>query len=305
MSDTISFTSPVGRLVSGDIFKGRNTDKDGRPLLFKSGPNAGQPKTEYPLGLAIHKSDPGWPAFEATLKQAAQRDFPALFPNGGPCTVPTFAWKFHDGDSTVPNSAGTIPNQNPGWAGCHVVFFSTMFAPSVFKRNDRGQFEQLTDPDSVKRGYYVRVAGNVKGNGEHSKPGIYINYNMVELVGYGEVLQSGANADQAFSSAASYSPPGMTAAPVTTAPPPVAPVAAPPAPVAAPPAPVAAVPPNPAFTQPPAPPAPVAAPPAAPETLVMTPKANGQPYQTFRNAGWTDEALIAEGYAEMSADLPF
>ena len=36
-----NFTTPVGRLVMGSLYKPQTTDADGKPLVVKSGPNAG------------------------------------------------------------------------------------------------------------------------------------------------------------------------------------------------------------------------------------------------------------------------
>lgn len=51
---------------------------------------------------------------------------------------------------------------------------------------------------------------------------------------------------------------------------------------------------QPAATTPPAPPAPPA-PPTMQAAHVMTPAANGQPYEAYIEAGWTDEQLISNG----------
>ena len=48
--------TPVGRLVQGDCFEPQTTDAEGKPLLIKNGPNAGQPRVEYFMAIAVPKN---------------------------------------------------------------------------------------------------------------------------------------------------------------------------------------------------------------------------------------------------------
>ena len=41
MAESVNFTTPVGRLVQGSLYKGNDTDAEGRPLVVKTGANAG------------------------------------------------------------------------------------------------------------------------------------------------------------------------------------------------------------------------------------------------------------------------
>ena len=294
-NEAVELLSPVGRLVTGDCFKGNDKDAEGRPLVVKTGPNAGQPRTDFHIGLAVDKNDPAWPEFWGKIHNKAREDFPSLFDASGNPLNPHFAFKVIDGDSTVPNSRGNVPCQRPGWAGCWVVMFSDGFAPTCYTK---GGESVITDPSAIQRGYYIRVMGSVKGNGSMQQPGVYLNFKLVELWGYGEVIQTGPDAKAAFGgNAPAYTPPGMTAAPTAGAAPGIAPATQPApmpapqpqgAPMAAPqpapqlqpptgaaplpmpqpqPAPAAAPPavqPDPAFVQGPGAPAPQAAPMAAP-----------------------------------------
>jgi len=285
-SEGVQFLSPVGRLVMGDCFKGNNTDAEGNPLIIKHGPNAGQPRTEYFIGLAIDKGDPGWSDFWAKIHGIARADFPSLFDAAGNCISPKFAFKVQDGDSKLPNSRGIKPCDREGWPGCYVVSMSDGFPPTVYTQ---GGAEILTNPESVKRGYYIRVAGSIRGNDSQQQPGVFINFRMIELIGFGQIIQSGPDAKAVLGAApVAYRPAGMTAAPVAApmAAPVAAPVAAPmAAPVAAP------VVPDPAFLAGPPP-----APSPAPTGPVMTPKAGGVAYAEFISKGWTPEMLKQHGY---------
>lgn len=224
MSEAKQILTPVGRIVAGDCFKGQDKDADGNPRTIKSGPNAGQPTKQYFVALAIAKSDAAWPALEAQIKAAAREGHPTQFgPDGNPLR-PDFAFKIVDGDSQVPNMKGTKPCDKAGYAGHWVLSFSSNFAPECYTK---GGAERITDPSMIKRGYYVRIAGSVKGNDSTSKPGVYLNHNMIELCGHGDEINSGPDASSVFGEAAVL-PTGASATPLApTTPPPVAAASAP------------------------------------------------------------------------------
>lgn len=270
-------TTPVGRLVQGDCFNPSTTDQQGAALVVKTGPNAGQPRADYFIAVAFAKTDPAWPAYYAELDAEARAAWPNLFPTpGGPCVIPTFAYKVIDGDGY--DTLGKSNALKEGFAGHWIVRFSSGYAPKVVRPTAPGVWSEVTNPGELKRGYFVRVASSIKGNDNPQKPGLYLNYGLVEIVAHGAEIITGPSASDAFGAPAAL-PPG--ASPI-----PVAPVGMPPAPPA-PPAPVA---------PPPAPPAPVAPPPPPPAPVrVMLPAAGGATYESFIAAGWTDETLIAHG----------
>lgn len=276
----INFTTPVGRLVMGSLYKPQTTDADGKPLVVKSGPNAGQPKVTYFFALAIPKN-PGethWSQtpWGATIYKAGSEAFPQA------CQAPSFAWKVVDGDSTIPNKKGIAPITREGYKGNWVISFSSGFAPKVYN-NDGSQ--AIVEPDAVKLGYFVQVNADVDGNGSNQNPGVYINHSMVALSAYGPEIVVGADASSVGFGQAPL-PAGATTTPPAAFTPP-----AQPAPVAAAPAPMPT--PNPAFLQPPVP----AAPPVAPvaPAHVMLPPAQGATYEAMIAAGWTDALLVAHG----------
>ena len=49
----VNFTTPVGRLVAGSLYKGQDKDAEGRPLVVKNGPQAGQPRLDFYFAIAI------------------------------------------------------------------------------------------------------------------------------------------------------------------------------------------------------------------------------------------------------------
>ena len=275
-----NFTTPVGRLVMGSLYKPQTTDADGKPLVVKSGPNAGQPKVTYFFALAIPKN-PGethWSQtpWGATIYKAGSEAFPQA------CQAPSFAWKVVDGDSTIPNKKGIAPITREGYKGNWVISFSSGFAPKIYN-NDGSQ--AIVEPDAVKLGYFVQVNADVDGNGSNQNPGVYINHSMVALSAYGPEIVVGADASSVGFGQAPL-PAGATTTPPAAFTPPAqfAPVAAAPAPMPTP---------NPAFLQPPVPGAPPVAP-VAP-ARVMLPPAQGATYEAMIAAGWTDALLVAHG----------
>ena len=245
MSEFNPILTPVGRLVSGSASEPQKTDAEGRPLVIKTGPNAGQPRVDYYLGVAIPKNDPGWPAFQKLLVDQACLDFPQyaqqfagkdlgqILAGQAARTISEFAFKIVDGDSQQPNKNGKIPCQKEGYPGNWIVGLSSGFAPTCY--GDSGA--TLIDATTIKRGHFVRVYGSVRGNGSQSQPGIYINHNMVELVAYGEELQSGPDGAEIFGGVPTGPlPPGASATPLASPIPLANPVAPPVTPPVTPPA---------------------------------------------------------------------
>ena len=188
----IDILTPVGRLVQGSPYEPQTTDAEGRPLVIKNGPNAGQPRKDFFMAIAIPKTDPGYLDIWTKIHATAQRDFPTLFDTAGNCVNPKFAFKVIDGDSNIPNQKGILPSSREGFPGHWVLYFSSGFAPKCYSK---GGAEQLMDPNSIKRGYYIRIYGSVVGNGSQQQPGVYLNHSMLELVGYGEESATGPQAD--------------------------------------------------------------------------------------------------------------
>jgi hypothetical protein len=43
-------------MIGGSLYEGKTTDNKGQPLVFKNGPNKGQPRTDYNFGVAFPKT---------------------------------------------------------------------------------------------------------------------------------------------------------------------------------------------------------------------------------------------------------
>lgn len=201
----LSFTTPIGRIINGNPHDGHTTDHQGNPLVVKSGPNAGQPRTEYRFGVAVPKT-PGVTDFKQepwaqTLKQAAQQGYPQMFdPQGNPLNPQmAFAWKVMDGDSQIPNSMGNKPCDMEGAAGNWVIWMSNGFAPKLYDWNaQQGTALPLNPDDRIECGYYVEVYCTVGANGAvGNQAGIFINPTMVCRRAYGEVIVNGPSVSAA------------------------------------------------------------------------------------------------------------
>jgi hypothetical protein len=318
----VNITSPVRRIVMGSLYDPSTTDAEGKPLVVKTGPNAGQARVNYFFALAIPKgAEPHW-AHTAWGQQIWGIGNQA-FPNAA--QSPAFAWKIEDGDSQIPNKKGRKPCDNEGWRGHWILKFSGGFAPKVYQQEGAG-YVQVMQKDFCKPGFFVEVAFSVDGNGSQSQPGVYINHSMVCFRAYGTEISFGPDVasagfgQSALPAGASMTPPAgaipmpqpaaaapaMPGAPVGYMPPPVpgsipqAPgmVPAPLAPAGSVPMPYAPVPgapapisvmPNAGFVQMPPPPAP-----AAPMRQ-MTALAQGLPYEAYIAQNWTDAMLVQNG----------
>lgn len=203
--------TPVGRLVQGHPLELQHKNKAGQPYV-KRGTQELQPKMFF--ALAFPKTQAAW-WFEpdpmwAGIYNAGRSGYPQNFdPRTGACNHPRFAWKVMDGDGV--DDDGKPNNQKPGMAGHWILKFGGIYLPKVIHN---GQY--VTDPNVVKRGYFLRVSGNAEANIGSDKPGLYMNANGVELVAYGEEIKSGPDVVGMFAAAgAAQLPPGATMVPPT------------------------------------------------------------------------------------------
>ena len=268
MSNT--FTTPVGRLVAGSFYNPNTKNAEGKPLTDK----AGNPRVEYYIALAIPKAG-----------EAHWKDTPwgqAIWTAGvtGDPQAPNrrvFSWKVIDGDSAEVDTKGRRPRDREGYPGHWVLRFSSGFAPDLYTTVTSSTPIPLPQKDAIRPGDYIQVQGNVRFNGSSQQPGVYLNFGMACLCGYGKRIVIGPDVSSA-GFGASPLPAGAMTAPeggaMPPAPAPVAPVA--PVAPALPPVP----PPAPAFRQ----------------VHQMTAKAGGATYEAMVAVGWTDALLVQEGY---------
>lgn len=317
-----NFTTTPGRFVSGDMYK---------PKARKPQPGDDPNKPRTPMvefGIAIPKI-PGqhWGTPPANFAQtypklaaAGQRDGNSgywgeiIWKTGveefgqGVASHASFAWKITDGDATEAKTAGAkAPADNENFRGHWVLWFSAQTPPEIWDANT-GQ--RITDVGAVKPGFYVQVAGNVRGNGNkpgnpgQKKSGVYLNHSMVGFLAYGpEIVNRPDFEDAGFGGGPL--PPGATTTPTAA-------MGGAPAPMPAAPAPQAAAPlpgPTPVAPLPGAVPTPQAAAPAPlpvappPRQPVLVPSAlaqqNGWTIEALRGAGHTDDVILANGWGVM------
>ena len=287
MSEAVNLVTPVGRLVQGNPFEEVTTNMTGQLLTDKNN----NPRVEYFFAIAIPKTDPGFAPMYQQMQGVAAQSWPA-----GQSNAPGFSWKLIDGDD--PAHADKV-----GFAGCWILRCNGGFAVKVYTTDGA----QVVDPKALKRGDYVRAYVSIKGNGNTTNPGIYVNPSMVEIIGYGEEIIGGPSAAEVFGGAPAVMPTGASATPVAGAPlaagAVVTPAAVPgavvppavvtPAVVTPAVAPAAVVPAADFLTPPPGTPGAVVPPAAAVKT--MTAKANGATYEALIAGGWTDATLVQHG----------
>jgi hypothetical protein len=278
MSNEHVLTTPVGRLVGGSLYTGKDTNYDGEPLVYKNGPKAGQPRLDFSFGVAFPKTPGATHWSQEPWLQAVWALGHAAFP-GGEASRRDFSWKIIDGDSTEPNKKMKRPCDSEGYPGHWVVYFSGSQAPRIYNSNGS---QLITEPGAVKLGYYVQVCGSVTDNKPSKTPGVYWNHSMVALAAYGPEITTGPDVGSAGFGQGVALPAGASTVPPAGA------LTAPPPPPGAAPAPAAA---------PAAPPPPPAAP--AVRALVQVPGAQ-YTIEQCRAGGWTDDVIVAQGVATWS-----
>lgn len=270
-----------GRVVAGHPGKLRDKkNQQTKQTVMKDG----QPVKQTYFGVAVEKgyfNQQILPLMQAEVKSA----FPNAFPNpavlGGLQGLPDrFSWKIKDGDGY--DSQGKPFNTREGYAGHYVInFTSEGFAPQLFRKDGNNYFQ--INPDDLKCGDYVAVKTSIKYNGATgtNTPGLYVNPNMVLLIGYGaEIVSSAQDPEEAFAGYQAQLPAGAMTAPAAGAP--AAPQVYTPPPVAT--APAAPQP----YVAPVAAPAAPALPPPAPDFVnnVVNAAPPAPPVAVFPPAGW-------------------
>ncbi|MFM6929440.1 MAG: hypothetical protein ACKOX6_13310 [Bdellovibrio sp.] len=203
-----------GRIVwvAGDLFKGKpKTDQNTRQPIIDQ--KTGLQKIEFGFGLAVPKSvlnqmgagEPG------EIWRVIHEEAQAMYQ--GRQVPPAFAWKYKDGDSVDQN--GVPFAQREGYAGC-LVFACTTSIPIKFFKFDQQLNQNIQVNEGIKCGDYVNVQLSVKAHPAigQGKPGLYLNPNAVQLIGYGKEIVNAPSGDQVFGTQAPPLPPGASATPV-------------------------------------------------------------------------------------------
>lgn len=290
----IDLLFPVGRMVFGDVNKGRQrTDARTGAMRFNAD---NTPMLDFTAGVAIRKGgETHWnqTAWGQVIYAHGQKEWP-----NGQWQHRDFSWKIIDGDSTEVNKKGKRPVDQEGYAGHWIVVCSNGQAPQL---TDRMGKNALTDRSPVVPGRYVQPFVSIAGNESADSPGVYLNLKILAYSAWGEEIVSSNAPDPstvgfggALPAGASEIPAGQTSA--AAAPVPSTPASAAPAPTAV--APAVGFSNGPAAAPPPAAaPAPSAPPPQPVKR--MTAKATTT-YEEYIKANWTDALLIEHGILEIA-----
>jgi len=178
---------PKGRFISGSITEPNTKDYDGNPLIDKK---TGLPTQSFFIGVAIPKT-PGvdWlqEPWGTAIYNIAITGAPSAFDPATkmPFAGRPFAWKVTDGDSAVPNLKGKRPCDLPNHQGNWVISFKNGFQPKMCSWDGK---EELTQPDAIKRGYWVQVVSTCAANNHNANPGVYLNPQAIALSEYDDVI---------------------------------------------------------------------------------------------------------------------
>jgi hypothetical protein len=191
MTTRVQHTFPIGRLISGDVYKGQDKDYQGNPKLDKQG----QPTISFYMGVAIAKT-PNVPweqeSWGQVIMDVARKGVPGSFDPQTGQLFPgrPFATKVTDGDSQVPNQNNKKPCDMEGAPGHWILNFNNGFAPKVC---DKTGTKFIAEEGVVKRGDYVQVVGSIAPNTDNRNPGVFLNHEVVAHSGYGEEIYSGVD----------------------------------------------------------------------------------------------------------------
>ena len=183
--------TPGGRLVMGSLTERQDKDQQGAPIPAED--------QAYFFAVAVPKSSPEVGPLVNQLWQMAATDY-ANMPlvmaqiNMG-LAAPQFSWKVEDGDAPQVDPKTGLARPTPEYIkGCFIFKFRTKF--EIGACDVTGKDIART---AIKRGDYIDVMFNSQINGkvDHTA-GIYLNPVAIRLLGYGEAIQSGVQASQAF-----------------------------------------------------------------------------------------------------------
>lgn len=189
------FTQAVGRLISGSPSEKRTRDWENKPIAEED--------QMYEIGVAFPKGDPD---IERILTEIYQYAAGCWAHNQAKIDRLNHWWHTKDAankggasmkivDGDKPNSEG---NFNENAAGCWVFYMASKYPIKTAV----GEAFAECDPSAVKRGYFIRVSGNIKDNEKQlSQMGVYLNVTHIQLMYEGEEIIGGVDVATAFQGA--------------------------------------------------------------------------------------------------------
>lgn len=217
-------TTATGRIVWGTPHI-KQAVIDDKTKQQKIDQKTGQLVWEYAFGLAIPKADFG--AIWAIMQAEAMKVCNGIIPPYDPAARGSFAYKFVDGDSMAPAVPEKgIPSKpfsdREGYGGCFVLAIKSRLdnPPPLFVWGNNGWVQadpnNLGGGNKLKTGDYVQVGLSIEGHPGQS-PGLYLNPNGIQFVGYGVEILRGPDANAMFGAGPAALPAGASAAPVAPA----------------------------------------------------------------------------------------
>lgn len=180
------FTNSVGRFVSGSMTEKRTKDNDGRAI---------DPDDQrFEFGVAFRKDDPEMQTlfggfWQFLSQEYANKPHVLQMVQNWFQTLNGYSMKIADGDK--PNSKGQV---NENTRGHFVFYFSTNYPVTTVD----AQYQEIP-ATNIKRGWFVRVAGNITPNGlENHQAGVYMNPSAIQLIAEGDEIRGGVDAQTAF-----------------------------------------------------------------------------------------------------------
>lgn len=201
-TESTIFISTVGRIVWGH--PGKSKDKTDPQTKEIKRNNAGEIIQQWVFGVAFPAAE-----FEASILPYLQQEAYKGYPNGIPGK---FSWKFKHFNDV--DDKGKRYGEREGCEDCYILTLSTeLKAPEIYRKDGLNYF-QIGEKD-IKTGDYVAVQISAKVNIPTSHlhtPGLYINPEMVLLIGQGtEIVGQAADPSQVFGGQQFALPPGATA----------------------------------------------------------------------------------------------
>jgi hypothetical protein len=193
MSEQTEFyngVTPVGWLTAGALFtpsdRGYQNSKLDNPRYFAL--------------VAIPKGSPKVGEIFSAMQLAAADCF-----KRGEQNNPKFSWKYYDGDKPEYAARERYP-------GNWIFRFTTgaEYPPTLVDAN----IQPILDQGRIKTGYQVRVAYSVRGNGQSGDTaGIYLNFNMLQLVQEDKIIVTGPDPSEIFGTPAQALPASIPTGP--------------------------------------------------------------------------------------------
>ncbi len=197
-TERINCSTGTGRLVEGSLYRGQDTDLDGKKLIDKDG----VPYQLFYVALAVRKK-PGETSWKQTkwgqeiyaMADNSFRDIKVL-------ESPSFAWKIEDGDDDKLFNNRNQPRkrankEKEGFAGCWILKFNTRYKPTIHRWNDQKTLViPFNEEEAIQLGSYVQINFSAIGNDQIKSPGIFLSHEKVCYIQAGPLIKFALDANE-------------------------------------------------------------------------------------------------------------